>query len=207
MRNPHQIALALSAILAASAFADDPKELETTRSAYQQSVQRATEPLKTRYLADLARLRETFTRAGKLTEALAVDAEIKALSGQSAGAASELGDAPKGTVVISARSDTGTSLGPAKKGQKFRVQYVDGVWTSSGNTNLSPDSAPHGFVKVALIGVAGGKEEIVALVPNGTKARAFSDEFKKDYEQVWLRINDNSKNDNSGDVTYKASIK
>ena len=45
------------------------------------------------------------------------------------------------------------------------------------------------------------------VIPNGTKSRAFTDDFKKDYEQVWLRINDHTKSDNVGDVIYKASIK
>lgn len=197
------------AILATAALADEPKELESARAAYRQSVERATEPFKARYLTDLGRLRETFTRAGKLNEALAVENEIRSLGGQPAAplTAAPNDAASKGTITISARSDAGVTLGPAKKGQRLKVQYVEGQWTSSGNVPVSPDSAPHAFVKVAVVGVTAGKEEVITMVPSGTKQRAFSDDFKKDYEQVFLRINDHTKADNSGEVTYKASIK
>ncbi len=189
--------------------ADEPKELEVARDAYRESVRRATEPFKTKYLSELGRLRETYTRAGKLSEALAIENEIRSLTGQGAlpMAAITSDAAAKQTISISSRSDTGAALGPAKKGQRIRVQYVDGTWTSSGNTQVSPDNAPHAFAKVAVVGVAGGKEEIIMMIPNGTKTRPFNEDFKKDYEQVFLRINDHTKADNSGDVTYKAAIK
>ena len=110
-------------------------------------------------------------------------------------------------IVISSRSKTGTALGPAKKGQRLHIQYVDGLWITAGTKLVSPDNAPHQYAKVVVIGVAEGKEEVVMIVPSGTKARPFSDALKKDYEQVFLRINDDVKSDNSGEVTYKATIK
>jgi len=202
--------LGVIALLAGAVFAaDEPKELEAARDAYRESVRRATEPFKTRYDSELGRLRETFTRAGKLSEALAVENEIRSLTGQAAMpmAAVTSEAAAKQSLTISSRSDSGTALGPAKKGQRLRVQYVEGEWTSSGGAAVSPDSAPHAFAKLAVVGVSGGKEEVIMMVPNGTKTRPFSEDFKKDYEQVYLRINDHTKADNSGDVTYKAAIK
>ena len=94
-----------------------------------------------------------------------------------------------------------------KKGQRLHIQYVDGLWITAGTKLVSPDNAPHQYAKVVVIGVAEGKEEVVMIVPSGTKARPFSDALKKDYEQVFLRINDDVKSDNSGEVTYKATIK
>jgi hypothetical protein len=202
--------LGLIVLVAGCALAaEEPKELEAARAAYRQSVERATQPLKTKYLSDLGRLRETYTRAGKLNEALAVENEVRSLTGQSAlpMAAVTSEAASKQTITISSREANGTALGPAKKGQRLRVQYVDGEWTTSGGAPVSPDSAPHAFAKVAVVGVVGGKEEVIMMLPNGTKQRPFTDDFKKDYDQVYLRVNDHTKDDNTGDVTYKATIK
>jgi hypothetical protein len=209
MNHSKSAILGLIVLVAGSAWAaEEPKELEAARAAYRQSVERATQPLKTKYLSDLGRLRETYTRAGKLNEALAVENEVRSLTGQSAlpMAAVTSEAASKQTITISSR-DGGTALGPAKKGQRLRVQYVDGEWTTTGGQPVSPDNAPHAFAKVAVVGVVAGKEEVIMMLPNGTKQRPFTDDFKKDYDQVYLRINDHTKDDNSGDVTYKATIK
>ena len=46
-----------------------------------------------------------------------------------------------------------------------------------------------------------------ALPICGTKATPFAEPLKKDYEEIRIGINDTSKSDNSGEVTFKVSIR
>ena len=59
-----------------------------------------------------------------------------------------------------------------------------------------------------IVGITpAGVEEVIAVVPGGTKRRTFSEGLKKDYSEVRLRCNDGNRSDNSGVVKYKASIR
>lgn len=208
MRASSPFIIALVFAISANVRADDPQELKAARIRYQQAFQHATEPLKARYMSDLVRLRDAYTKSGKLAEAVAVNNEIGVLNGKPPEQSLEVAATPsKAAGAIAARSDIGLPLGSAKKGQRIRVQYVSGTWSSTGGPPVSPDDAPHAFVKVAVVGLINGEEEVAMVIPNGTKSHAFSEDFKKDYEQVWLRINDHTKSDNVGEVTYKVSIK
>ena len=58
----------------------EPKELEALRTRYQTDTQVAVKPIQLRYISDLKRLMAQATTAGKLEEALAVKAELDAVS-------------------------------------------------------------------------------------------------------------------------------
>jgi len=78
------IVLSLSiALLSVSwATAEDssiPPELEKLRESYQAEIARLNEPVTKRYAESLARLQETYTRAGQLDKALAVKGELDEL--------------------------------------------------------------------------------------------------------------------------------
>lgn len=71
----------LSLLLTATTMAAEvPKELTTLRSSYHRACERATLTARQKFLQVLTRLKEDFTRAGKLEQALAADAAIKALT-------------------------------------------------------------------------------------------------------------------------------
>jgi hypothetical protein len=112
----------------------------------------------------------------------------------------------KGSFVVDSRSSTGTAIGPGKKGQKVTVQYVSGAWSTDAGAVASPDNPPHRFAQATLQAVVDGQTEVIALIPGGTKARAYTETLKKDYAEIRLGINDTYKDDNSGEVTYKVSI-
>ena len=73
--------LLTSALVEAQAPAPpEPKELEALRTRYQTDTQAAVNPIQLRYIADLKRLMAQATTAGKLEQALAVKAELDAVS-------------------------------------------------------------------------------------------------------------------------------
>ena len=62
----------------------EPEKLLSLRSSYEAAISRATNPIRNTYLAELQKLKAELTRSAKLEDALAVDAEIKKLSGETA---------------------------------------------------------------------------------------------------------------------------
>lgn len=56
------------------------ERLDKLTKSYEAAVERATDPLRKTYLAELEKLRTEFTKAGDLSSALAVDARIKEMS-------------------------------------------------------------------------------------------------------------------------------
>jgi hypothetical protein len=109
--------------------------------------------------------------------------------------------------TVSANSETGALLGPGKKGQRVRLQYVSGAWAYGTVLAESPDEPSHPQLKLALWGIADGKAEKIAVVPAGTKSKAFVEVLKQDFQEVRIMMNDIGKGDNSGEVTYKGSIR
>src|SRR4051812_7793942 len=70
----------------ASSLADDASHLPDAamglKRAYKQSIEAASKPIRERYLADLRKLQEQATRAGKLEDAIAIKKEVDSLSPQ-----------------------------------------------------------------------------------------------------------------------------
>lgn len=71
--------LALIALIVPALSAAEPDKLLKLRSSYDAALSRATAPLQRTYLQELEKLKDEYTRAAKLQEALAVDEEIKRL--------------------------------------------------------------------------------------------------------------------------------
>lgn len=59
--------------------AEEPEDLIKLREAYQQAQERAMAPLQQKYISGLEAMKLRMTKAGKLQDALAVDAELKAM--------------------------------------------------------------------------------------------------------------------------------
>lgn len=59
--------------------AEEPDDLTKLREAYQQAQERALAPLQAKYVSGLEAMKLRMTKAGKLQDALAVDAELKAI--------------------------------------------------------------------------------------------------------------------------------
>ena len=215
MRTNPILSTAILALLIAApsarAGASYASDLARLQQEQQKAVQAALEPVNRRYADALQALFRRATAEGDLDTAVKIKAELQRL-GVNVGAVGATAAPLPGTALedavfkIDAHSNEGTLVGPGKKGQHLRIQYVDGKWISS-KTAMSPDEPSHPMQQVQVFGILGGQEEVIAVVPGGTKHRAFLQLLKKDYEEVRLRANDGERSDNSGEVIYKAAIK
>lgn len=176
----------------------------------------AVDVAKKRLVAQLQAVMQSETTRGRLDAAMAVRAKIMELAPgtlppiPAAPAVAPLGGAPgaaEQVYSIDAKDEKGTLVGPARKGQRIHAQYVEGTWVVSEGKMRSPEEPFHPMQQVAVVGITAAGEEVVAIIPGGTKKRAFSESFKKDYTEVRLRCNDGTRNDNSGTVKYKVSIR
>lgn len=81
--NVWKLALLVVATITLSALCvrGQDAELERMTATYGQEVAKATKPVTDRYVAALTRMKELRTREGKMEQALAVDAEIKRVTG------------------------------------------------------------------------------------------------------------------------------
>jgi hypothetical protein len=70
-------------LLASSIVAAEPDKLTKLRDSYEAAMSKATAPIQKTYVAELEKLKIEFTKAGNLEFALAVDAELKTLTGAS----------------------------------------------------------------------------------------------------------------------------
>ena len=198
-----------------AADAQLPADAQRAMKEYDATVEVA----KKRLVAQLQAALQGATTRGQLDAALAIRNKIAELApgtvppvGAAPAVVAPMGGAAAGGVAeqvfaIEAGDNKGTLLGPVKKGQRIKIQYVEGTWSVSEGKMRSPEEPFHAMQQVAIIGITEAGEELVALVPGGTKNRTFSEGFKKDYTEVRLRCNDGTRNDNSGAVKYKASIR
>ncbi len=79
MRNP-SVFVFWAGFLPFACHSAEPEKLLSLRSSYEDAISRATNPIRNTYLTELQKLKIELTRAAKLEEALAVDAEIMKLS-------------------------------------------------------------------------------------------------------------------------------
>jgi hypothetical protein len=98
--------------------------LVTAKEKYDAAVQRVENSLKPAYIRELGKLKTDLTRAGKLTQALAVDAEIKAKDATVAGVPASIPGLPAKSLIIEALID-----GPSE----LRVQKEDLYWINEAN--------------------------------------------------------------------------
>ena len=114
---------------------------------------------------------------------------------------------PPRTVVVPATSSTGASIGFAKAGEVFIIQYVAGSWETGYGIVESPDSARLRRQDDRCVIVQRTNPSFqVAILPAGTKQRPYSFTAPQDGEyalRAWDGMNEPGYfNDNHGSVQY-----
>jgi hypothetical protein len=213
-------------IVASSVLAQsiEPPELPRLRGSYEAAVQRALKPLHEAYRNELDKLRDSYTKAGKLDEALAIVAELKVIDLKLGISAAKPGDERAVAKVpaeftggkevrIPANDANGFALGPVNRGDVITVQYVKGLWKSHGNlATASPDDptdegGDNNRLAIAQPPERGSPGKLIKLVPPSTKEKPFKFAFPTSRPNVVLRINAHSDNaKNPGGVTYRVTI-
>ena len=198
----------------------EPPELQVLRNSYQAAVIRTTKPLSETYLAELQKLRDHYTKSGKLDEANAAQAEItliaSKLSAMTTAPELALGTEIKvleTTAVIPAASPEGFKLPPVRRGDKIVLSYVSGLWKCDGNiASVNPDEeVTERGDRARLVLAEGPKNKvpggIIKMVPPGTKDKPFTYLVQTTRDDVVLRIHSGSDNPKSpGAVTYTVKI-
>ena len=108
--------------------AAEPNEIRDARVDYEKACEQASKPLRVRYLAELARLKETQVKAGKLEDALAVEAEIKLTTAEGAVEGEKLR-----RIVLKGKFDLDT----------LKVQ-AGGIWIEHGPYNYPENLSING---------------------------------------------------------------
>jgi hypothetical protein len=211
--------LSLSITMALLQAVDVP-ELDRLREAHKTALERAAKPVTQTYLAELAKLRDAYTRAANLEAANRVQTEIRAISQNAT--ADDVGQAvsaPKGDILgtrvdIRANEMNGYKIGSLKRGATITLSYVDGKWKNDGViASEVPDAevtARGDTVRLAIstASVNGSPGTVIAVVPAGTASKPFTYKLDSDQESVVLRINEsgNDYTSNPGQVTYKLKV-
>lgn len=150
---------------------EEPERLEKLRSSFEAAVARATDPLRKTYLDELEKLKNEFTRSAQLEEALAVDREIKKLSG----------------------ADAGSPAMPTDQKEVVQPKGTDGERAfprPMPPVNLKKGDEEKARAKVAeLAGTTWGNEEVSYLLqPDGVCVRTFAD---GKVNRGWWELSDN----------------
>ena len=201
-------------------------EMDRLRTSYESARERATRPIDEKYLSELSKLQDTYTREAKLEQAVAVANEVKRMKVRlgmptapapptlvpAAGATVTSGS--ETIVIVPANNPNGYRLGAVKRGDSITLQYVDGKWKSQGGiASESPDrlAATYGDNDRLVIARAmddkGQPGDVIKVVPPETAAKPFTFVFPTSRDDVVLRINSNSsRKENPGTVTYKMKL-
>ncbi len=206
-----------------------PADMERLRVAYESARERATRPVDEKYLAELVKLQNSYTRAAKLQEAVVVANEIKAMKERlglpiaphapklAPAAASDKAaktDSQDVTVTIPANNPNGYRIGGVTKGDTLTLQFVDGKWKSQGGiATENPDNpkATYGendrLVIAEPADASGAPGKVIKIVPPDTASTPFVYVIQTSRTDVVLRINNNSdRKENPGTVTYKMKL-
>ena len=201
-------------------------EMEQLRTAYENAREKATRPIDERYLAELIKLQDTYTRAAKLEQAVAAANEVKRMkerlgiadstSAPVLSVTAPPSQASGEDVVISipANDANGYRLGAVKRGDSIVLQYSGGLWKSMGGiATENPDNpkATYGDNDRLVIAEAMDAKkqpgDIIKLVPPDTVTKPFTYLFQTSRDDVVLRIHSNSsRSENPGAVSYKVRI-
>ena len=215
-------ALVLSLSFVGSSAQEPAPELSKLKSSYEGAVQRATLPITETYVKELTKLKDSYTRAAKLQEALAVEKELQNYSNVLAAQSSlpvttQPGATPTvdAEVKIPANSPDGYRIGPVKAGDVITLQYVEGKWKAWGGiATSSPDEAREESGKegqcrlvIAEASRNGVPGKILKVVPAETIGKPFIYKVATTRDDIVLRIAANSNApSNPGQVTYKLKV-
>ena len=140
-----------------AADAQLPADAQRAMKEYDATVEVA----KKRLVAQLQAALQGATTRGQLDAALAIRNKIAELApgtvppvGAAPAVVAPMGGAAAGGVAeqvfaIEAGDNKGTLLGPVKKGQRIKIQYVEGTWSVSEGKMRSPEEPFHAMQQVA----------------------------------------------------------
>lgn len=112
-----------------------PKKVQSILREYERTVEQAAK----RAIQQLEQVKQAETQQGNLEGALAVRQKIEELAAV-AGASESPFLLRK--VTVNSTDSMGTSIGPAKQGDRITVQYVSGNWRLNATSpRVSPDDA------------------------------------------------------------------
>ncbi len=204
-----------------------PAEMERLQTAYEAARERVTRPLDEKYLAELLKLQDTYTKAAKLEEALVIANEIKGMkerlglggksttSSRTVSTSSSSSSGSKETIVtIPANDPNGRRIGAVKKGDTISLEYVTGKWKSKGGiATENPDDPKATYKDDDRLVIAepaddkGMPGKVLAIVDPETTLKPFTYLVQTSRPEVVLRINTNSeRKENPGEVTYKLKV-
>lgn len=111
-------------------------------------------------------------------------------------------------ILIDSRSEVGTFIASAKRGDVLTIKYVKGSWSSNMDVKI-PDSVDlmHNDKDKAIIIKVEDPKRVLTYIPANTKNQPFKYEVQEDGDYS-IRINDDhwGISDNSGLVTYEVSL-
>jgi len=206
-----------------------PAEFDRLRTSYEGARERAVRPIDEKYLTELSKLQDSYTKAAKLEDAVLVANEIKrmkerlgtpavpgapVLVAPAAPAAALGGSGQEVMVNIVSNDPNGYRLGGVKRGDTITLQYVSGKWKGKGviaSENPDDPKASYGEedrLVIAEAADANGKEgKVIKVVPPETATKAFVYVLQTSRNDVVLRINVGSeRKENPGYVTYKMKL-
>jgi hypothetical protein len=202
-----------------------PADMERLRTAYEAARERVTRPLDEKYLAELVKMQDTYTKAAKLEEALVIANEIKGMkermglstkskSSTSAVSTTASAGGKEVTVTIPANSPNGYRIGAVKKGDTIILEYVGGQWKSKGGIATENPDDPKATYKdddrvviAEAADASGAPGKVIAIVSPETALKPFTHLVQTSRNDVVLRINTNSeRKENPGSVIYKLKV-
>ncbi|MES2598193.1 MAG: hypothetical protein V4662_22860 [Verrucomicrobiota bacterium] len=199
----------------------DPPEMVRLRGSYEAAMARTTRPLMETYIAELTKVKDSYTKAGKLDEAVRVDSEIKVMKERlaalgnpsvSRSGSGSLSPAKVARVTIPANDPNGYQVGAVKRGDTITLEYQEGLWKDHGGiATANPDEDDAGeenrlvLARGAVDGIPG---EQIQIVSAGTRKKPFVYVFQTSRDDVVLRISANSdRKQNPGSVIYSMTLK
>lgn len=219
MKRPALLTLLIIFLVQAQAAATETPALDRLQESYRTAIKKANQPINQTYLAELAKLRDTYTREAMLEAANKVQAEIDAITAEIAAPALPAAlpsarKAPEVLIAIPANKVTGYTIGPVKKGTVITLSYVSGRWKDHGQLATdNPDALVIETGNSCRLVIADGRFKtqpgpVLTMVPAGTASTPFSYTFIEDQQNVVLRINEDSRDydGNPGAVTYKLKL-
>jgi hypothetical protein len=205
-------------------FAQDISQFERLRTSYDAAVNRTLKPLTENYLRELTQLRDAYTRASRLKEAVKVDEEIKLIQEKLAGmnpvaplnaplpAAGGRAVVLDAKVTIEANDPDSYRLGDLRQGDLITLQYIEGLWKDHGgiateNPDAQTGKDPASALVIARGSAKGKPGEVLAVVPADTAKKPFTYLVQTTRSDVVLRINKNSESGKSpGKVSYHVKV-
>ncbi|MEZ5387817.1 MAG: hypothetical protein R3F13_20095 [Prosthecobacter sp.] len=184
-------------------------------------------PIDEKYLSELSKLQDTYTKAARLEDAVLIANEIKRIKARlgmpdtpntptlvapPASPAVASASGKDMTITIPANSPNGYRLGGIQRGDTITLQYVGGKWKDHGGiaTENPDDAKAEGNSRLVIAeapDVSGLPGRVIKEVPTDTISKPFTYVMQTTRSDVVLRILSNSqRKENPGSVIYKMKL-